>query len=319
MNIDNREKIEWLNYWIEDANLEKKRILLIGDSVTRELRKKMNMFMNREYAVDLIAMSYSVLDKMTLLELRHFFDVTDYKYDYILFNMGGHHGYKMMCIDSVEIEKYYTTKIYHILDFLKSQTTNLIAMSITLENPKKQYVENSNIEIVKRNEIIEKVAQSVEIEYLALNKKLDYTKLVYSDWCHFYEDAYEEMARIIIAEIFSLMICPKSNRIFSMEEFESIISQNKDKKIYIFGNGKRREDIETYLQRVKNLLIEGVIVSKQYMESDNEKIVLLDQVDKHDSIIIVTPYDAVVWKLLMKGNYNYISLGEYVLKCMKKS
>jgi len=46
-------------------------------------------------------------------------------------------------------------------------------MSIRIENPKKQYVENSNIEIVKRNEIIEKVAQSVEIEYLALNKKLD--------------------------------------------------------------------------------------------------------------------------------------------------
>lgn len=38
--IENREKIEWFNSWIEDANANRKRILLIGDSVTRELRKK---------------------------------------------------------------------------------------------------------------------------------------------------------------------------------------------------------------------------------------------------------------------------------------
>lgn len=32
------------------------------DSVTRALRKKLNMFLNENYAVDLIEMSYSVLD-----------------------------------------------------------------------------------------------------------------------------------------------------------------------------------------------------------------------------------------------------------------
>ena len=40
MSIEKRERIEWLNYWIEDANEEKKRILLIGDSVTRGVAKK---------------------------------------------------------------------------------------------------------------------------------------------------------------------------------------------------------------------------------------------------------------------------------------
>ena len=39
MDIREREPIEWLNYWIEDANKYKQRIILIGDSVTRDLSK----------------------------------------------------------------------------------------------------------------------------------------------------------------------------------------------------------------------------------------------------------------------------------------
>lgn len=45
MDIREREPIEWLNYWIEDANKYKQRIILIGDSVTRDLRKKINFFL----------------------------------------------------------------------------------------------------------------------------------------------------------------------------------------------------------------------------------------------------------------------------------
>ena len=44
-----REKIEWLNYWIEDADKDKERIILIGDSVTRDLRKKLNLYMKASY------------------------------------------------------------------------------------------------------------------------------------------------------------------------------------------------------------------------------------------------------------------------------
>lgn len=47
MDISKREMIEWLNYWIEDANEYKKRMILIGDSVTRDIRKKISFYAGR--------------------------------------------------------------------------------------------------------------------------------------------------------------------------------------------------------------------------------------------------------------------------------
>lgn len=74
MDIANREKIEWFNYWIEDANQEKKRILLIGDSVTRQYRKILNNVVATEgYVCDLIATSHSILDEVLEKELKFFF------------------------------------------------------------------------------------------------------------------------------------------------------------------------------------------------------------------------------------------------------
>lgn len=146
MSIEKRARIEWLNYWIEDANLEKKRILLIGDSLTRALRKKLNMYLNDSYAVDLIAMSYSVLDKMRLGEIKHFFEVTDYKWDYIMFQFG-RHGAHVKCMDSRENEKQYTDKLREVLLFLKKQSPNLIALSLTMEHPDRQRFPNANREL----------------------------------------------------------------------------------------------------------------------------------------------------------------------------
>ena len=105
-----REKIEWLNYWIEDANENKKRILLIGDSVSRDIRKGMCTRLKDEYAVDLLAMSYSIFEDDIENEIEHYFIKNPYQYEYILYNLGAHQGYSRNCIDSEKNQQTFIEK-----------------------------------------------------------------------------------------------------------------------------------------------------------------------------------------------------------------
>ncbi len=66
--LQDRERLEWSNFWWEEANKECKRLLLIGDSVTRGYRSALNNFMSESgggYVVDLCAFSAAITDEMT--------------------------------------------------------------------------------------------------------------------------------------------------------------------------------------------------------------------------------------------------------------
>lgn len=92
----------------------------------------MNMFLKGTYSVDLLAMSYSVIDKMAYGEIEHFFEVTDYTYDYIFFHLGGHHGYNVMCIYSDTNCRSYEKNIEKILKLLRNESRNVITERIFL-------------------------------------------------------------------------------------------------------------------------------------------------------------------------------------------
>lgn len=318
MDIKDREKIEWLNYWIEDADKDKKRIILLGDSVAREIRKKLNSMINESYAVDLLAMSYSVLDDITLEEIRHFFLRTPYKYDMIIYQLGAHHGYGVECMKSDEDAENFKIKTEEILKSLKQYSIPVITMSPTLErcvdrNGNKIF--NHNEEIRKRNQILAMVSEKLNIIYFDLNEKIDYKEIRYVDWCHFEEDCYEYISRLIISRIFPDIQCADSNRLKSMRELNNKFNEYKEKKIYIYGNGIRGKYIKEYLQRYE-YPFNGFIVSNEYadMADDTKRI---DQIEKNDALIIVTPVDANIWTKLEKEKIDYISLNSDIYMILR--
>ena len=63
-DFQNREPTEWVNSWISHANCKGDRILLIGDSVTRALRGKLEFFLKKWYHVDLFASSFAITDHL---------------------------------------------------------------------------------------------------------------------------------------------------------------------------------------------------------------------------------------------------------------
>ena len=304
-----REKIEWLNYWIEDADKDKERIILIGDSVTRDLRKKLNLYMKASYSVDLIAMSYGIMDEMVLEELRHYFDLTNYRYKFILYQMGAHHGYHVKCAEKDSDMAMYEHRTKEILVNLNIYGAELITIGATYE---KIDVENSstynhNIEIEKRNGILKKISDEMKICFLDLNKEINYSIAEYVDNCHFCDCCYEYIAGIIIRRIFTEIEYVSANQIKTLNELNAKLNSGSYKKIYIYGNGTRGKSIEMYMKK-RGIMFNGFIVSDEYAESDSE-VFTINQIEREGALIIVTPQESEIWRKLNNDKYDYISLG----------
>lgn len=307
MEFDKRERIEWLNYWIEDANVYKKRIILIGDSVTRDLRKKMSFYLNKNFAVDLLAMSYSILDDMVMAEIKHYFQSSVYRYEYIIYNMGAHHGYHIKCLEENQGSKEFENRTIEILSFLKKYCHSIIAVSSTLEN----FIDSSdmnlfhyNDEIKERNHLLKLAAEKLHITFFNLDEKIDYRTLKYSDRCHFSDKTYENIAKTIIVQLFPEISCASANQIETLQELKEKIEQYQQKKIYVYGNGIKGNFVKMYLEKYR---FDGFIVSNEYYEISDE-VFMISQIERNNALIIVTLLDANVWERLALGKYDYITL-----------
>lgn len=314
--VAEREKIEWLNYWIEDADQNNERVILIGDSVTRELRKRINIYMKGGgYAVDLIAMSYSIMDDMALEEIKHYFDTTPYNYVFIIYHMGAHHGYHIECAESSKDMIQYGCRIKEILSVLNMYEAKVVSVSSTYErtiDENGNIISNHNSEIEKRNQILSSVSEEMNIPFLDLNKKIQYQNMQYTDWCHFYEDCYEYIAKLIIDRFFPDIEYTSSNQIRTVKELREKLDVHKDKKIYIYGNSIRGKNIYRYLEK-RGYSFNGFIVSMEYAENMDD-VLTINHVNNKDSIIIVTPLDVGIWKELKIGEFNYFSLNSDIYK-----
>lgn len=302
-NYCNREKIEWLNYWIEDADKSgKKRMILLGDSVTRELRKKLSFYMGEDYAVDLLAMSYNTFDAMVLEEIKHFFQTSIYQYDFAFYQMGVHHGHFIECARSAEDAVKYKMKSLELLETLKRYASHVIAMASTLEN---NVLEGEQKEIEKRNRLLEMAASKLNITFYDINEKMNYQTVRFTDRFHFYDREYENIAKQIVKDLFPDVACASSNQVETLWELKEKLEQYKDKKIYIYGNGIRGKRIKKYLE-MQNCTFGGFIVSKEYEEVSGNTIDLA-KIRKTGALLIVTPVDINIWKKLEKEKIDYIS------------
>lgn len=193
--LKHREYIEWVNWWWEEsANKDKKRLLLIGDSVARQFRGNFNNMCTEKYgmAVDFPGTSASVRSDLLLREIKSFFDACDYKYEMILLQVG-HHGYRTRCkADEAEAE-LFAENYELLLDYLAEKVNGNI---IVLANTPVANDESKNEEIRIRNDISKKVAgERGEYPYFDMYSLMAESDFVYTDDVHF-----ERSADLFIAE-----------------------------------------------------------------------------------------------------------------------
>ena len=265
--------------------------------------------MQRKYAVDLIAMSYSILDDMVLNEIKHYFENSLYRYECIIYQMGAHHGYYIDCVKSEGDAIKFADRTLEILLCLKQYSMNVIAVSSTLErcfDKAGKKISNHNKEIEKRNQILEVTALKAQVKFWDLNKKLCDHVLRYLDWCHFNEGCYELIAQLFITDFFADIKYISSNQIETVRELEEKIRLYNGKKIYIYGNGIRGRRIQVYLCG-RGCWFGGFVVSDEYKGFVDQEFGL-DEIEKKDTLVIVTPIDIDVWEKLEQKRLDYITL-----------
>lgn len=315
--VKNREKIEWLNYWIEDANQERKRILLVGDSVTRQYRKCMNNILKNEgYVVDIIAMSFSMLDKSLVVELYKFIETLDYQYEYIVFHLGAHHGYWINCSDNMQQRAMYKDRLEQILNMLSKHCLRLITVSGTQEYVQSNIEKGHNDEIYTRNGVLKDIADAKGYSYVDLYRATEDHNLRYVDWCHFVRSADEFIANRIIEVIFGKTRKDIYNLQDSLKELNDILRNNYN--IYIYGRGKRSEILSNYFNLISQTVV-GYIVSPEYYCNQEDTYVIQEILNSKEQIlIVVTPEDYDIYTKLSNNRKNYISLSERIYTYMEE-
>ena len=306
-----REQIEWLNYWIEDADEEdKKRVLLIGDSVARDYRKPLNRMLKSEgYAVDLLAMSFSIFDKKFIEEIEHFINTVGYQYQYILYNLGCHHGYSEKCKDSIDLQEDYYHNLEKIFKILERTCGSIISVSGTPENI---YIDGSNNEEIEvRNHILKLFSIDVGYKFVDLYSELKIKNFSMVDKFHYLDDGYEFIAYMLKKAMNFEGETPLANLIVNLKGLLEVLEVTDH--IYIYGNGKRGNLLDKYLKLI-NRNSECFIISDEFYTKECNSRLLKDVQSglRKDDIVLVTPESEKIWGQLKEMNLKYYTLGKNV-------
>ena len=184
--LTEREDIEWSNFWIDRANdNSSKRILLIGDSTSRMIRSTFSKISG--CPVDLLATSSALHDELFINQINAFFNQNKYKYETIFVQLGHHAVYNKMGGDYEENDYLIFENEYSaLIEFLKQFTSNIILESILLTvvpykhfsylyrklRIKEKEDVHANYIKIRKNEIIKKICLFVIFQVLCRRQNM---------------------------------------------------------------------------------------------------------------------------------------------------
>ena len=197
-----RENIEWQNIWWEQAdNTKVKRIALLGDSVTRGYRSRLNeIATGRGYVVDICASSSQVTDPLLWREFLFFLDSCEWKYDKIVLQTGGQHGHSRRCCDNREYCRTFTSSYRALIKKILSYCPAILIVSSTpcVETDNlTEWNDDRNEELEKRNEICRQTADEFHLLYIDIWTSLIERKYEYNDYIHMKKDGNEFIAKLL--------------------------------------------------------------------------------------------------------------------------
>lgn len=186
------ETYEWDNTWIEKTdNLDAKRVLYIGDSISVGTRTKANLLAKGEILFDGFGTS-KALDNPYYFESVRLFAKQQSKVDAVLFN-NGLHGWHL---NEAEYCRLYNEFLNNLISEFPSVPVILILTTYSLNEdffPER---------IIERNKIAKKIASERGLKtidlYSVTQKNSNY---LVDDKVHFTDKGYEEIAKTVISKL----------------------------------------------------------------------------------------------------------------------
>lgn len=144
VDLGNRERLEWANFWWNSANDNKKpRVLIVGDSICNGASGNVYAKLDDVAYVDKFVSSKNVKDPALLKEMRYM--LSEYTYKVIHFN----HGLHGLRIKEDEYEGYLRAYVTEVVKL--SRGARLIWGSIT---PLRGSADTSQNQLLKRRNAV---------------------------------------------------------------------------------------------------------------------------------------------------------------------
>ncbi|MDF2537821.1 MAG: hydrolase family protein [Herbinix sp.] len=148
------EYIEWCDFWIEDQNnKDKPRVLLVGDSITRDYKGPVMELFKSEVTVNVMASSRGMDNEDYYFELGYILNRDRFEYSAIHLNNGLHGNHLL----ADEYESLLDKTVLYIKE--NSKAAIIIALSTPVYRDDTKYENEDNERVLERNKRARKVAE----------------------------------------------------------------------------------------------------------------------------------------------------------------
>lgn len=154
------EAIEWTNMWLDHPeDKDKKRVLLIGDSITQGMKDEVKKAVGEDILVDALTTSRAPDNESLLTEIFYVLNMAEY--DIIHFSNGLHGMYQP--IDDYELT--YSRVLEKIMEKApKARIILALSTPITLPEDSLKFNEERNGIVLERNKAVERIAEKYGLE-----------------------------------------------------------------------------------------------------------------------------------------------------------
>jgi len=198
------ERYEWCDFWWEETDKDDKpRVLLIGDSITRDYRSTVNELIKEKGYVDMLATSKGIDNPSLIREIDYILGHENFKYKVIHFNNGLHARY----LAENEYEKYLEKIVLHIMKNSGNAQIILVKTTpVTKEVNKEEIDQEINTMVLKRNEALEHIAEKYNLLINDLyTPTLGRSEYRVQDGYHYTEMGQKVQAGIVVRKIEELL------------------------------------------------------------------------------------------------------------------
>ena len=186
------ETYEWDNVWIEQtANLDGKRVLYIGDSISCGTRNIATSLSEGRYLFDGFGTS-KALDNPFLFDSIRLFASQLTKTETVIFN-NGLHGWHLN--DETEYPEFYEKAIKFLLSEFEGKKIFLVLTTSVADSDREKRVKARNKSVC---ELAEKYALPVIDLY---STSVEYVNFRIDDGVHYISDGYRKFAAEILGKI----------------------------------------------------------------------------------------------------------------------
>lgn len=192
------ENIEWTQYWTEDTQSGKHKVLMIGDSISVGYRSEVNKLLGDDLSITAYSTSKAVDNPWFAKELALNIEQHDFSYDIVTLN-NGLHGFHL---STEAYEAGMRSLIGAVQALLPAAKLYLVLSTPITEYEKPDTLSEKNQAVIERNEAVLRLADELGLPVIDLySAVLGNAEVKSTDGYHYNGAGYQLLAAEIVRTI----------------------------------------------------------------------------------------------------------------------